>query len=113
MYNLDFLFQFSLMGTTSRAVPNKLYAISTKLSYIAYNYIAMPTWSLYTYFILTSINLIRSKLSCIYFNVLTSISSCFVHAQPRIAGAGHPCYDRSLFHLCVIMFSMFYVYTLP
>ena len=50
-------------------------------------------------------------LSCIYCNahmiymytffVLTSINSCFVHEQqhapPRIAGAGHPCSDRSLF----------------
>ena len=40
----------------------------------------------YTYFVLTSINL---------------ICSCFVHVQqhapPWIAGAGHPCYDRSLF----------------
>ena len=41
---------------------------------------------IYTYFVLTSINL---------------ICSCFVHMQqfasPRIAGAGHPCYDTSLF----------------
>ena len=51
------------------------------------------------------------KLSCIYCNahmiymyiysVLTSINSCFVHVQqhapPWIAGAGHPCSDRSLF----------------
>ena len=51
------------------------------------------------------------KLSCIYCNahmiytyfVLTAINSCFVHMQqhapPRIAGAGHPCSDRSLFLL--------------
>ena len=55
-----------------------------------------------------------NKLSCMYYNahmmymytyfVLSSqnwICSCFVHVQqhapPRIAVAGHPCYDRSLF----------------
>ena len=41
---------------------------------------------MYTYFVLTSMNL---------------ICSCFVHVQqhapPHIAGAGHPCHDRSLF----------------
>ena len=46
---------------------------------------------MYTYFVLTSIHL---------------ICSCFVHVQqlasPRIAGAGHPCYDRSLFYSVTI-----------
>ena len=36
--------------------------------------------------------------------VLTSINSCFIHVQqhvpPQIAGAGHPCSDRSLFLEC-------------
>ena len=45
---------------------------------------------IYTYFVLTSINLMLS---------------CFVHVQqhvpPQIAGAGHPCYDRSLFHMFI------------
>ena len=40
---------------------------------------------MYAYFVLTSINL---------------ICYCFIHVQqhapPRIAGSGHPCYDRSL-----------------
>ena len=43
---------------------------------------------IYTYFVLTSINL---------------ICSCFVHLQqhatPQIVGAGHTCYDRSLFKI--------------
>ena len=70
------------------------YAISTNY----HVYIAMPTWYIihvlkkYTYFVLTSIN------------------SCFVHVQqhtpPQIAGAGHPCSDRSLFrytYVCSMM----------
>ena len=46
---------------------------------------------MYTYFVFTSINV---------------ICSCFIHVQqhvpPRIAGAGHPCYDRDLFSIVVI-----------
>ena len=41
---------------------------------------------MYTYFVLTSINLIRS--CCIHVQQ---------HAPPQIAGMGHPCYNRNLF----------------
>ena len=51
---------------------------------------------MYTYFVLTSINL---------------ICSCFIHVQqhapPWIAGTGHPCYDRSLFNS---LFCLYYIY---
>ena len=84
MYNLDFR-RFSVMGTTSCAVPNNLYAIST-------NYhvnIAMPT---YTYLVLTSIN------------------SCFVHVQQHApsqnAGVGTSLFRQELVLRAINLFPM-------
>ena len=78
MYNSDFLRRFSLMGTALCAAPNFSICHCDKLACI---YCSAHMIYMYTYFVLTYIN------------------SCFVHAPPRIAGAGHPCSDRSLFIL--------------
>ena len=83
VFNLDFLRRSSLMGTTLRAAPSKSYICHfDKLSCI---YCNAHMIFMYTYFVLTSINL---------------ICSCFVHIQqhgpPQIVGAEHPCCDRNL-----------------
>ena len=82
----DLFRRFLLMGTTLRAAPN-IYMPFRQIS--MYIYCNAHMIYMYTYFVLTSIN------------------SCFVHVQqhapPRIAGAGHPCSDRSLFFKCLTM----------
>ena len=78
MYNLDFLLQFSLMGCNFACSAQQTLCHFDKLLCI---YCHAHMIYMYTNFVLTSINL---------------ICSCFVHVQHhRIAGAGHPCCNRS------------------
>ena len=90
MFNLDFLRRSSLMDTTLRAAPDKSYAFSTNY----HAYIEIPTWYTCTH---TSILFDLHKF---LFLLRSREATC----PPRIAGAGQPCYDRSLFLLILVYF---------
>ena len=96
---LDFLRRSSLMDTTLRAARDKSYAFSTNY----HAYIEIPTWYTCTH---TSILFDLHKFM---FLLRSREATC----PPRIAGAGQPCYDRSLFFVfinsCLFPYHRFFV----
>ena len=62
-FNVDFLLQFSLMGTTVRAAPSKNYVYSTDY----HVYIAMPTRKMSTSYFALTLTFQTSSLTWIFF----------------------------------------------